>query len=247
MDQTVPRPFARRDPGLPKGRPVEEAALEEVGAMLGDLPPRRDLLIEALHRVQDGAGHLSARHLAALAEAFRLSQAEVYEVASFYHHFDVVREGEAAPPPLTVRVCDGLSCEMAGARGLVEALRRELDPGTVRVQPVPCIGRCAGAPAAQVGRRAVDHATVAGLAEGARAAAAGSGRRGARDPSRIRGSTPTGPTAAMRHAGARSSRARSGPRRRSPRCRTRASGASAARASPSGASGASCAATRAPA
>ena len=163
MDQTAPRSFARRDPGLPKGRQVEEAALAEVHGLLGDLVPRRDLLIEALHRIQDGAGHLSARHLAALAEAFRLSQAEVYEVASFYHHFDVVREGCAPPPPLTIRVCDGLSCEMAGARDLIGALRGAVDAGAVRVQPVPCIGRCAGAPAAQVGRRAVDHATVEAL------------------------------------------------------------------------------------
>ena len=163
MDQTAPRSFARRDPGLPKGRQVEEAALAEVQGLLGDMPSRRDLLIEALHRVQDGAGHLSARHLAALAEILRLSQAEVYEVASFYHHFDVVREDEAAPAPLTIRVCDGLSCEMAGARGLVDALRGAVDPTAVRVQPVPCIGRCAGAPAAQVGRRAVDRATVEAL------------------------------------------------------------------------------------
>ena len=174
MDQSAPPAFRRRDPGLPKGRQVDEAALVEVGALLGDLPPRRDLLIEALHRIQDGAGHLSARHLAALAEAFRLSQAEVYEVASFYHHFDVVREGEAVPPPLTVRVCDGLSCEMAGARGLIEGLRGAVDDARVRVQAVPCIGRCAGAPAAQVGQRAVDRATVAGLADRARAAVAGS-------------------------------------------------------------------------
>ena len=161
MDGIVDRP-RRRDVSLPKGRQVEEEALAEVAALLGDMPRRRDLLIEALHRVQDARGHLSARHLAALAEAFRLAQAEVYEVATFYHHFDVVREGEAPPPPLTIRVCDGLSCEMAGARGLVEGLRAAA-PG-VRVQPVPCIGRCAGAPAAQVGRRAVERATVEALA-----------------------------------------------------------------------------------
>ena len=170
MDKTVPLPRPRRDVSLPKGRQVEEAALGEVAALLGDLPRRRELLIEALHRIQDGAGHLSARHLAALAELMRLAQAEVYEVATFYHHFDVVREGEAPPPPLTIRVCDGLSCEMAGARGLLDGLRAAVDPARVRVQPVPCIGRCAGAPAAQLGRRAVDGATPEGLAAAAAAA-----------------------------------------------------------------------------
>ena len=163
MDGIVERP-RRRDVSLPKGRQVEEEALAEVAALLGAMPRRRDLLIEALHRVQDAHGHLSARHLAALAEAFRLSQAEVYEVATFYHHFDVVREGEAPPPPVTIRVCDGLSCEMAGARALIEALA----PEGVRVQPVPCIGRCAEAPAAQVGLRAVGGATAEALADLAR-------------------------------------------------------------------------------
>jgi formate dehydrogenase len=163
MDQTVER-GSRRDVSLPKGRQVEEGALAEVDGLLGDMPRRRDLLIEALHRIQDARGHLSAPHLAALAEAFRLSQAEVYEVATFYHHFDVVGDGEAPPPPVTIRVCDGLSCEMAGARAVIEALSVE----GARVQPVPCIGRCAGAPAAQIGQRAVERATAQGLAAAAR-------------------------------------------------------------------------------
>ncbi|MEM8665254.1 MAG: NAD(P)H-dependent oxidoreductase subunit E, partial [Pseudomonadota bacterium] len=127
--------------------------------MLGNLPPRRDLLIEALHRIQDETGCLHARHLAALATVFRLSQAQVYGVASFYHHFDVVREGETAPARLRVRVSEGLPCEMAGSATLSRALRARFDPGDVHVEEVSCIGRCDGAPAVHVGARAVDRAT----------------------------------------------------------------------------------------
>src|SRR6266568_3398521 len=106
----------------PKGRRVDPQALAEVRALLGAAPRRRDLLIEHLHRVQDRYGNLSSAHLAALAQEMSLAQTEVYEVASFYHHFDIVREGEATPAPLTVRVCDGLSCEMAGAQQLLDRL-----------------------------------------------------------------------------------------------------------------------------
>ena len=102
-------------PKTPKGRQVDPAALDEVRALLGDRPRRRDLLIEHLHLIQDRYGHLSAAHLAALAAEMKLAQTEVYEVATFYAHFDVVKEGEAPPPPVTVRVCDSLSCAMAGA------------------------------------------------------------------------------------------------------------------------------------
>ena len=153
----------QRDISLPKGRQVEERALSEVKALLGGLSVRRDLLIEALHLIQEVAGHLSARHLAALAEMFRLSQAEVYEVASFYHHFDIVKEGEDAPASLTIRVCDGLSCELAGARPLIEELKKVTDPNQIRVQPVPCIGQCSGAPACAVGKRVVRQASVPSL------------------------------------------------------------------------------------
>ncbi|MEM9795866.1 MAG: NAD(P)H-dependent oxidoreductase subunit E [Pseudomonadota bacterium] len=159
MDQTAPSTFRRRDPSLPKGRQVAERDLARVALILGDLPRRRDLLIEALHLIQDTDGHLSDGALAALAELFRLAQVEVYEVASFYHHFDIVKEGETPPPALTVRVCDGLSCEMAGAQTLIADLKAALGD-RVRIAPVPCIGRCAEAPAAQVGKRAVDAATV---------------------------------------------------------------------------------------
>ena len=100
----------------PRGRRVDPEARAAVRALLGDAPRRSDLLIEHLHRIQDRYGCLSTAHLAALAEEMKLAQAEVYEVATFYHHFDVVKEGDAVPPAITVRVCDGLSCEMAGGR-----------------------------------------------------------------------------------------------------------------------------------
>ena len=106
----------------PKGRAVDAAALEAVRALLGKEPRRRDLLIEHLHRINDRHGHLSAAHLAALAQEMNLSQAEVYEVATFYHHFDVIKEGETAPPAITVRVCDSIACELAGAHALLAKL-----------------------------------------------------------------------------------------------------------------------------
>ena len=143
----------------PRGRRVDPVALDEVTALLGDAPRRRDLLIEFLHLLQDRYGCLATGHLAALAQELRMAQAEVYEVASFYHHFDIVREGEAAPAALTVRVCAGLSCEMAGARALLDKLPALL--GTeVRVLAAPCIGRCEQAPAALVGKTAVPCATA---------------------------------------------------------------------------------------
>ena len=141
-----------------KGRQVEPAALEEVRALLGAVPRRRDLLIEHLHRIQDRYGHLSARHLAALASEMRLSMAEVHEVATFYAHFDVLAEGAAPPPPLTVRVCDSLTCECLGAPALLATLPGAVGAG-VRVVRAPCMGRCEGAPVAEVGRRHVTHAT----------------------------------------------------------------------------------------
>jgi len=149
----------RRPIGQCKGRQVQPEARARLDQLLTDAPMRRDLLIEYLHRIQDAEGHLSAELLAALAERMRLSQTEVYEVASFYHHFDVVREGESAPPALTVRVCESLSCEMADARALIDALAARLG-AQVRVQPVPCVGRCADAPVAVVGQRPVASASV---------------------------------------------------------------------------------------
>ncbi|MEP3046809.1 MAG: NAD(P)H-dependent oxidoreductase subunit E [Roseibium sp.] len=148
-----------RKPSQPKGRQLEDAALSEVQILLGDESRRRDLLIEHLHKIQDAYDCLEARHLRALAEEMRLSQAEVYEVASFYHHFDVVKEGEAKPAPLTVRVCDSIACSLKGGDALAVALEAGADPRKVRIQKVPCIGRCAGAPAVQVGQRAVENAS----------------------------------------------------------------------------------------
>jgi formate dehydrogenase len=150
--------------GTLKGRSVDPAARAEVRALLGDQPRRSDLLIEHLHRIQDRYGHLSAARLAALAEEMRLSQAEVYEVATFYHHFDVVKEGEQAPPAITVRVCDSIACEMAGAGDLLEKLPRILGKD-VRVLHAPCVGRCESAPVAVVGQNPVCNATVDAVRE----------------------------------------------------------------------------------
>ena len=149
----------------PKGRQLDDEALAEVRGLLGDAPRRRDLLIEFLHLIQDRHGHLSAAHLRALAEEMRLAQAEVFEVASFYAHFDVVREGEAPPPDLTIRVCDSLSCELAGAAELKSALEKGLDPSQVRVLRAPCMGRCDAAPTLEIGHRHIDRATVAMVEE----------------------------------------------------------------------------------
>ncbi|MFW5947310.1 MAG: NAD(P)H-dependent oxidoreductase subunit E, partial [Gemmatimonadota bacterium] len=130
-----------------------------VRAVLGDAPRRRDLLIEHLHRLQDRFGHLADRHLLALAGEMGLAAAEVYEVATFYHHFDVVKDGAEPPASLTVRVCDSIACEMAGSTALLDELRTRFGD-RVRVVPAPCVGRCDRAPAAFVGDRAVDGATV---------------------------------------------------------------------------------------
>ena len=150
---------------IPKGRQVEDAALAEVQALLGDAPRRADLLIEYLHLIQDRHGYLSARHLRALAYDMQLSMAEVWEVATFYAHFDPLREGDTPPPDLTIRVCDSLSCELAGAQALMAALQDGHDPARVRVLRAPCMGRCDTAPVAEVGHRHVDHATPEAVAE----------------------------------------------------------------------------------
>jgi len=146
-----------------KGRGVDPAARAEIRALLGDSPRRRDLLIEHLHAIQDRHGCLSAAHLAALAEEMRLSQTEVYEVATFYHHFDVVKEGEPPPPALTVRVCDSISCSLFGSGELIEGLAKTLGKN-VRVLHAPCVGRCEVAPCAVVGRNPVPHATAESVA-----------------------------------------------------------------------------------
>ena len=144
----------------PKGRQVDDAALADVRALLGDRPRRRDLLIEHLHLIQDRYGHLSVQHLNALADEMRMAQTEVYEVATFYAHFDVVKDGDVPPPALTIRVCDSLSCELAGAQALKSALEDGLDPAKVRVLRAPCMGRCDTAPVLEIGHNHIDFATV---------------------------------------------------------------------------------------
>lgn len=140
-----------------KGRQVDMQALAEVQALLGDEPRRKDLLIEHLHKIQDNYKHISAAHLVALAHEMKLSRAEVYEVATFYHHFDVIKENQTPPPQLTVRVCDSMTCEMLGANPLIESLEQGLGQ-QVRIQRVPCIGRCDKAPVAVVGMQPVEFA-----------------------------------------------------------------------------------------
>jgi len=150
---------ARNRKGRMRGRPVDPESLSELQRVLGDLPRRRDLLIECLHRIQDGFGCIAKKHLVALADELKMAMAEVYEVATFYHHFDVVAEAAEAPPPLTVRVCESVTCAMFGAHGLEQALIANLG-AAVRVQRVPCVGRCPGAPVAVVARNPIEHATV---------------------------------------------------------------------------------------
>jgi formate dehydrogenase len=158
----------KRKSRKPKGRVVDPVVLVEIQRILGTESREPDLLIEHLHKIQDTHGHISSAHIAALAAEMKLSQTEVYEVATFYHHFDVVKEGQTPPPPLTVRVCESVSCDMAGAHGLIDALKKGLGDG-VRVQPVPCVGRCQHAPVAVVGQNPIDHADAATVIQAAKA------------------------------------------------------------------------------
>jgi formate dehydrogenase len=142
----------------PKGREVDGRALEEVRALLGDRARDADLLIEHLHLIQDAYGHLSSARLTALAFEMRLTPAEVYEVASFYHHFDIVKENEAPPPPVTVRVCESIACSLAGCDELIDGVRAHAGAG-VRVTAAPCVGRCEAAPVAVVGTNPIGRAS----------------------------------------------------------------------------------------
>ncbi|MBI5317942.1 NADH-ubiquinone oxidoreductase-F iron-sulfur binding region domain-containing protein [Bradyrhizobium sp.] len=144
----------QRAKATPKGRQIDPAAAQEIEQLLGDRPRRRDLLIEHLHLIQDRYHQISAAHLAALADEMKLSFAEVFETATFYAHFDVVKEGDPAIPPLTIRVCDSLTCAMMGAEQLLDELKRGAGPG-VRVVCAPCVGFCDSAPVAEVGHRYV--------------------------------------------------------------------------------------------
>ncbi len=153
----------RKAASTPKGRQVDPAALGEVQTVLGDRPRSRELLIEHLHALQDRFGCLHARHLVALAEETKLAIAEVYEVASFYAHFDIVEEGEEAPPRITVRVCDSLSCALAGSERLQSQLAERLG-GRVRVVRAPCMGACHNAPAVAIGHALHEHASLDSVA-----------------------------------------------------------------------------------
>jgi formate dehydrogenase beta subunit len=152
----------KRAKSTPKGRQVDPQAAEEIALLLGDRPRQRDLLIEHLHLIQDTWKQISAGHLAALADEMKLSFAEVFETATFYAHFDIVKEGEADIPPLTIRVCDSLTCAMLGGEKLLRELQTTAGPG-IRVVRAPCVGRCDTAPAAEVGHHFVDRASVASV------------------------------------------------------------------------------------
>src|ERR1700682_5463760 len=152
----------KRAKSTPKGRQVDPQAAEEIAALRVDRPRRRDLLIEHLHLIQDTYRQIAAAHLAALADEMKLAFAEVFETATFYAHFDIVKEGEADIAPLTIRVCDSLTCAMLGAEKLLQELQSAAGPG-VRVVRAPCVGRCDTAPAAEVGHYFVDHASGEGV------------------------------------------------------------------------------------
>jgi formate dehydrogenase len=164
--QIHPGSGRRRGRDLPRGRQVEPQARAEVQALLGAQPRQRELLIEFLHLLQDKYSCLHARHLAALADELKLALVEVYEVASFYAHFDIVMDGETPPPPLTVRVCDSLTCELFGAQRLLTDLPAKLGPG-VRVVRAPCMGGCHNAPVVAVGHALHEHATIDSVAAAA--------------------------------------------------------------------------------
>jgi formate dehydrogenase beta subunit len=149
----------RKAKATPKGRAIDPQAAHEIETLLGGRPRRRDLLIEHLHLIQDTYKQISAAHLAALADEMKLAFSEVFETATFYAHFDVVKEGDPAIPPLTIRVCDSLTCAMLGAEKLLGELQAVAGPG-VRVVRAPCVGRCDTAPVAEVGHNFVDHANV---------------------------------------------------------------------------------------
>jgi formate dehydrogenase len=169
---STPEPVSKKKKGggagrvrsTPKGRQVDPAAREEVVALLGDAPRRADLLIEHLHKIQDRYGCLSAPHLVALADEMKMAMAEVYEVATFYHHFDVIKEGETPPPPITVRVCDSIACDLAGSYKLLAELPALLGTG-VRVLHAPCVGRCETAPVVVVGQNPIPNATAQRVTE----------------------------------------------------------------------------------
>src|SRR3979490_793826 len=152
----------KRAKSTPKGRQIDPQAAEEIALLLGDRPRRRDLLIEYLHLIQDTWHQISAAHLAALADEMKLAFAEVFETATFYAHFDVVKEGEPDIAPLTIPGCASWPGGWRGAEKLLQELQTSAGPG-IRVVRAPCVGRCDTAPAAEVGHHFVDHASVASV------------------------------------------------------------------------------------
>ena len=142
----------------PKGRMVDPTAIDEIKDIIGVWPDQRDMLIEYLHLIQDNQGYLSQRHLTALAQMMKLPMAEVWEVATFYDHFDCIKDGETPPAPVTIRVCDSLSCQLAGAETLLAELA-DLDGVDVRIKRAPCIGACDKAPAAALGQQLIPDAS----------------------------------------------------------------------------------------
>src|ERR1700689_107414 len=169
--QTLPpdnrgRAARRRPARTPKGRQLDPQAVADIEALLTDRSRRRDLLIEHLHLIQDKYGHLSAAHLAALAQEMKMALTEVYEVATFYAHFDVVKEAETPPPPVPVRVCDSLSCALEGSERLLAELPKKLG-ANVRVVRAPCMGACDRAPVCAVGHVQVMQADAANIAAAA--------------------------------------------------------------------------------
>ncbi|EXJ11441.1 NAD(P)H-dependent oxidoreductase subunit E [Nitrincola nitratireducens] len=153
------QPPLRKTRSQPRGRLLDVNALETVNQLLGDASNARDRLIENLHTLQDHFGYLSMPHLRALSERMNLPMAAVYETASFYAHFDLIDEGQTPPPDITIRVCDSLSCQLAGSEQMHKALEMGVNPDQVRVIRAPCMGRCDKAPIAEVKHRHVEHAT----------------------------------------------------------------------------------------
>ncbi len=149
--------------GRRMGRQMDQKALAEIKELLGDTPRNRDLLIEFLHKIQDRFHHISVRHILALGSEMNLPLAEIYEVATFYHHFDVVEENGAPPPELTVRVCESVSCEIFNSKKLITDLKQKIG-NKVRVQSVPCVGRCDGAPVVVIGQNTLEKATPESVA-----------------------------------------------------------------------------------
>jgi len=164
MNPPVTSPDQRPARGHPRGRGVDPAARAETERLLAGQPGTREHLLEHLHRLQEHFGCLPTRYLRALADWMRLPMAVIYETATFYAHFDVLDDTEAAPPPLTVRVCDSLPCQLAGSAALHRAVAAGADPQAVRVVRAPCMGHCQHAPVAEVGRRHVGHATPEAVA-----------------------------------------------------------------------------------